>query len=678
VIQPGNLRTEYEYDYHGNLQSVTDAEGHHTVFEYDDMGRLLAEISPDRGTTTYIYDSAGNVMQKSDGNGIVSHYTYDALNRLVYKGYPDAAEDVSVTYDAGANGNGRRTGIANTVEQTAFEYDRRGRLSGEISTTATGTFALRRSYSAAGRLLTLTYPSGRQMDYNRYANGKIEGLYTTFNGEMVPLISGLDYNPFGTPTKMDTGNNGTVDNQSGDCGCLEVINPGQPMEQRYTYDDNRNLISIVAPYKPWYNQGFSYDTLGRLIRNVGRHGTIEYTYDKVGNRLTRTVAGVTETFRYLEGTNRLAQFEGPAETIVYDYDASGNVIGAGTQRYTYNQGNRLIAIGAGGKSSWSYGYNALGQRVYKDYFGLAERYTQFHYDFDGNVIGESNAGGDFISEYIYFAGTRIAKVDVRTDSLYYYINNYLGTPIAMTDATGTVVWEASYKPFGEALINQNSVVENNFRFPGQYFDKETGLHYNYHRYYDPQTGRYLRPDPIGLNGGINLYAYVSNNPVNYIDPRGESGLPGIVVGMGAGAFAGFVAGMQSGDLAIGLISGVAGGAVGGLVGIFSPQLGYLAAGSIGGFLAGSFGGAISVFLDDNCDEFADYANATVIGGTFGLASGALGGAFTAGAASVGASGIWVEVSASMFSSSFASGSAILQNQIVNSSRNYINSDLYIP
>jgi RHS repeat-associated protein len=83
-----------------------------------------------------------------------------------------------------------------------------------------------------------------------------------------------------------------------------------------------------------------------------------------------------------------------------------------------------------------------------------------------------------------------------------------------------VVWAAEHAPFGKAEVNVNSTITNNLRFPGQYFDAETGLHYNWNRYYDPDTGRYLTPDPIGLAGGINLYAYVTNNPVNYFDPQG--------------------------------------------------------------------------------------------------------------------------------------------------------------
>ena len=113
------------------------------------------------------------------------------------------------------------------------------------------------------------------------------------------------------------------------------------------------------------------------------------------------------------------------------------------------------------------------------------------------------------------------------EDIYYYINDHLGTPQMLTDQHATVVWQADYDPFGKASVNDDpdgdgTTVTNNVRFPGQYFDSETGLHYNYHRYYDPGIGRYLTPDPIGFEGGINLYTYVENNPVRFIDLAGTN------------------------------------------------------------------------------------------------------------------------------------------------------------
>ena len=112
------------------------------------------------------------------------------------------------------------------------------------------------------------------------------------------------------------------------------------------------------------------------------------------------------------------------------------------------------------------------------------------------------------------------------ERVYYVHNDHLGTPVAMTDESGVKVWEAEYLPFGEAVVDEDPdgdqvILENNLRFPGQYYDAETGLHYNYFRSYDPQTGRYLEADPIGIEGGTNhLYVYAGNSPLNWIDPLG--------------------------------------------------------------------------------------------------------------------------------------------------------------
>jgi RHS repeat-associated protein len=166
----------------------------------------------------------------------------------------------------------------------------------------------------------------------------------------------------------------------------------------------------------------------------------------------------------------------------------------------------------------TYAYNGLGQRVKKAAGGVT---TIYHYDLDGKLIAESLLSGAMTREYLYMGEVRVAMVDVAGgNAVYHFLNDRLGTPEILTDASGTVAWEAWYEPFGEAHVHPSSTVVNNHRFPGQYFDQESGLHYNYHRYYDPRTGRYLTPDPIGLRGGINFYCYVSNNPINRIDRLG--------------------------------------------------------------------------------------------------------------------------------------------------------------
>jgi len=188
-------------------------------------------------------------------------------------------------------------------------------------------------------------------------------------------------------------------------------------------------------------------------------------------------------------------------------------------------------------------------------------------------------------------------VNHEAEGICYYLNNYLSTTRVITDENGVVVWEAKHKPFGEADVNPYSNVVNNFRLPGQYFDHETGLHYNYSRDYHPEIGRYVEPDPLGLRGGINMYAYCMNDPVNMTDPSGQFIITGIIIarvaiGAASGGFAGWVAGMQSGHSWGGIIGGVTGGILGGAIGLASPEMSTIVGGMAGGAVAGAIGGAI--------------------------------------------------------------------------------------
>ncbi len=143
--------------------------------------------------------------------------------------------------------------------------------------------------------------------------------------------------------------------------------------------------------------------------------------------------------------------------------------------------------------------------------------TVFHYSLNGQIIAESNSAGNITAEYVYLNGQPLAKI--AGTNTYYYHNDHLATPQKMTDASGVVVWSADYKPFGEATVTV-STITNNLRFPGQYYDAETGLNYNLNRDYNPMVGRYLEVDPLGLAGGINPYRYVNGNPLRFTDPLG--------------------------------------------------------------------------------------------------------------------------------------------------------------
>ena len=292
--------------------------------------------------------------------------------------------------------------------------------------------------------------------------------------------------------------------------------------------------------------------MSRLTGYFGRLGKIDYSYDNNGNRLSQAfakneqnkeVVERTETYSY--SNNRMTAFkpwqDKPSDK--YNYDVVGNIISVSSIRvdptsgrtqnifklYEYNPFNQLTRFketmrfadspdSATITTDATYVYNGLQQRVSKTVNGAT---TLFLHDFDGNIIAEADgATGAITKEYIYTGSTRLAMVDKASGKIFNYVNGRHGTPQSLVDENNIPVWSAQYYPFGEAEIADNPVVEQNFRFPGQYYDKETGLHYNWHRYYDPSTGRYLTPDPIGLDGGMNLFVYAGANPVGFSDPRG--------------------------------------------------------------------------------------------------------------------------------------------------------------
>ena len=193
---------------------------------------------------------------------------------------------------------------------------------------------------------------------------------------------------------------------------------------------------------------------------------------------------------------------------------SGNTASSAVGSFAYDGYNRLASSQTAAETT-TYTYNALGQRIKKiNQNGLA---TSFHYGPDGELLYEQDQAGN-TKAYVWLNGRPLARID-NDAQIYYYHVDHLGTPWAMTNSAGAVVWKANYEPFGRATVRINTV-ENNLRSLGQYFDRETGMHYNYFRDYDPTTGRYIQFDPIGLAGGLNGFIYANQNPLSYTDPLG--------------------------------------------------------------------------------------------------------------------------------------------------------------
>ena len=238
------------------------------------------------------------------------------------------------------------------------------------------------------------------------------------------------------------------------------------------------------------------------------------SYDANGNRSSINELGTLYSYNNQANSNRLLSTAGPSART-YSYDAAGNVIGDGTYSYGYDDRGRLVDV----DNAISYRHNGLEQRVEKD-DGTDTRL--FVYDDAGNLIGEYDDNGVAIVEHVWFAGAPVAILE--GSNAFYVHTDHLGTPRTITDGN-TAIWRWQSDPFGSTLADEDAdgdgnPLEYNLRFPGQYYDDETGLHYNYFRTYDPSTGRYLESDPIGLRGGMNTYAYVFSSPTNLTDSRG--------------------------------------------------------------------------------------------------------------------------------------------------------------
>jgi RHS repeat-associated protein len=544
MTQPGAVNTIYDHDFHGNLETVTDAEGHITTYTYDDLGRLVLTVSPDTGTTRYSFDEAGNLRFRVQ-NGTSIEYQYDALGRLTNILYNDPAQNVTMTYDSGAGNNllGRLASVTDLSGVTQYSYNANGRLESETRTINGVDYVTGYSYDAAGNLRSITYPTGQTIQYvpDAVDPAKIAGVTLDPDGVNQTLAGNIAYQPFGPVSNMVLGNTISI-SKTYDLNYqlidLFQANGTTVLDRTYIPDNVGNVITITDNLDASRSQSFGYDNMYRLTSASGIYGGLSYTYDKVGNRLSRTRTGADasqNSYYYYTGTNRLRSVAGDHSEL-FMYNTDGNT----TQRVS-GASNPAPAV----TDPADYVYNSSGQRVKKDNSDS----KVFHYDMAGQLIAETDTAGNLIKAYVWLHGQPLAQID-SNGAVYYYHNDHLGTPQKMTDSSGSLVWAADYLPFGQVDVTIETV-ENDLRFAGQYYDQETGLHFNYHRYYDPSLGRYLRADPIqqkfpeqlGILFEINsfiyfptdfhLYAYVQNNPVNRMDSKGlESGEFGGLGGSG--------------------------------------------------------------------------------------------------------------------------------------------------
>jgi len=502
--------TQYTYDQVGNLISVADAHGNTTFYEYDSLFGLTQITYPDLTTETFTYDASGNVLQRTDSNGTTT-FTYNAISQLVDVQYPDQS---SVLFEHDFNGN--RILMVDSAGQTSYTYDNRNRLISETRTIEGEPYTVNYTYDAVSNLTSVTYPEQSVVTFEYDSANRLTAI---------PGYSEFTYNTDSLPSTM-TYSNSVITTYQYDSNDRPVTVHAQKdgtdlLTMNYQYDSANNIAQLEYGRKKgqdWIQSGemFTYDWLDRLVSAQGDYGLLSYSYDPVGNRLS--ASDLLYTY------NAMNELLSISDGTTFTYDEMGNTLtktdSTSTWSYTYDARNRLIQVEKNQHIIAQYSYDGDGRRVQKTEWieDLQEYKTTIYVHAGLNVLYEKNLNTNKNAIYIYGPMGRIAKkVGELAD---YYHQDGLGSTRLITDQSGNIVTEVSYEPFGEDTITGE---EDSYLYTGKEKDS-TGLYYYGARYYDPEIGRFTTRDP--LQGKMrspqtqNRYTYCLNNPLKYIDPQG--------------------------------------------------------------------------------------------------------------------------------------------------------------
>jgi RHS repeat-associated protein len=396
-----------------------------------------------------------------------------------------------------------------------FEYDVHDRLITEHQ----GWGTLRYGYDVSGQLQHLRLPDNSRLQYHRAQGGALTAI--DLNGSRLTSHSFVG----GREQQRQQGllRSDYAYDEQGRLQAHAVSQNQHPLYRRdYAYSANGNLLQIADTRHG--QRRYQYDPLDRLthVRHARDQDPEHFSHDPAGNLLIHDRPGPW----HLKG-NRLRR-HGDRH---YDYDAYGNLIRERRDHsvtdYRYDSQHRLVGINLPDGSSATYRYDAFGRRIDKTVDGQT---TRFFWQGD-HLVAESSP--THYRSYLYEPGSfrPLALLDGKGPKKacpFYYQLDHLGTPQELTDYSGEIVWSAKYTAYGKLshlAHGGGEQLDQPLRFQGQYFDAESGLHYNRHRYYQPDTGRYLTPDPVKLAGGLNAYRYTPN-PTGWVDPLGLNDCPG--------------------------------------------------------------------------------------------------------------------------------------------------------
>jgi len=372
--------------------------------------------------------------------------------------------------------------------------------------------------------MEVDYPGNADIVYTRDADGRIASVS---NGS-TPVVTAISYLPFGPATQYTFASNGQTFVKSYDANYRATDITGSAINLHFALDKLGNIGKEGdTSGVPTPNESYQYDPLYRLKEVDGATGTLwqKYSYSKSGDRLSKNTVGITpaDVYQYTPGTHHLKNITG-ADASARSFDLNGNTTALQANGWTYGLGynntNRLSLVQQNGTTIMQYKLDGKGERVRK--VPTSGSATEYAYDEAGKLLYEY-VGSSTNRSYIWAEDTLIATVEADSSTHYVY-TDHLGTPRAVTTTTSSTpiwTWPWLQNLFGEKPAS-GSAYALNVRYPGQYYDAETGLNYSYFRDYEPATGQYMQSDPLGLFGGqISTYSYADNDPLSNTDPLGK-------------------------------------------------------------------------------------------------------------------------------------------------------------
>lgn len=525
---------KYTYDADENLTGVYNQRGELYQIKRDALGRIVEEVDYWGHQRCYAYDAGGHLVANVDSLGRRIEYKTDTLGRVIKKLLPEGLVE-EFAYDA----DGNLVACENRQIRIERSFDAEGRM---LEENQGGDFIIRHTYDEVGNCIQ------RQTTLMK---GDVDlGHTVKYTHDLLDQTIGIaidDHSPIGM--ELDAAGQITLEKlspmlrrqteYSADGYCtrhLVLADANVVLNVAYSYDATGNLVERRDAGAG--SDIFTYDPLGRIKKHLDPQGNLEYYFsDPAGDRLhTYTIEGrPTIVERETRMATRIWSREADYNGAVYRFDCTGTLVertglDGGTQ-FIWDANQRLVESRTAGVST-TYSYDAIGRRLFKRRAGVC---TRFYWDDDMLVAEETVPEATDRSpekidtivpdtrEYIYrpetFEPMAFVCRKASSSAIVYFHNEPNGCPSKLFDSRGDVVWAARLGAMGKIEVLPGNKVTNSLRLQGQYYDFETDLHYNRHRYFDPLSGSFVSQDPLGLIAGVNLYRFAPN-VLGWIDPLG--------------------------------------------------------------------------------------------------------------------------------------------------------------